>query len=496
MHQPRTILIASSIAFFLVAGACALILDAHAYPSPDETASRVFMERVSRGLPMAIPDALNAQFGNVLHPRSTTIHDGALVPQGFPVVMALYGVLTRFTGVPVALWTPLLVASTLPMLFLLFREIIDRTHALTATLLAYVHPQVLYYSIRGLYTNLIQVCLVIAMLTVLVRRGRFSLFFSGTLLGLAIAVRPSELVWVLFIVIAALIAMRSSITVKDLLIFFTGVLVVGIPTLLLHLHLYGNSLFGYRIAHEASHVLGQFSARTALRRLAEYSGLLLWWWTPFALAGIGEALRSVRQRPLPRLVCFIGVSVIVSAVLVLMYGSWQLRDTISEDPYTIGTSFARYWIILPILSLPFVALGFSRLRLGKVFIGCFAIVSLLYPLVFSSESIAHAISEGTQSRAVVARAQTQIPAHAVVLVERSDKIFWPTWRVVVGDSEQEKVLALLPSLAARVPLYLDRDRDLAYATYWNADHLQRVGLELGEAITVSDTHTLLRITPR
>ncbi len=494
-REPR-ILFFASVIFFAVAGSLAMLLDGLSYPSPDETAVRVFIQRVSRGLPFGIPEPLGSEFEDIIHPRSTTIVGKQLVPQGFPFMMVVYGTLTRFTGIPAALWTPLFVAATLPLLFLIFQRIVERQTAFLAALLGFIHPQILYYSVRGLYTNALQISvLLLAVASMLGLRGKGGAFLSGALFALAIAIRPSELPWIGMLLLFVLFFLRRHLTSRLLAFGTVGFVFTLLPVVALHRTIYGGQFVGYPLfVSGAPPVAVHFSIRAMIIHIWQYFFSLLWWWVPFIVVGVYQCWwGSLRMTDALRL--YRRTLLTVAMIVVSMYGVWEFRDTISEASYSIGISFARYWLILSVLTLPFAAIGLKKLRLRRVPFVLFVLVSVLFPMLWGPESIRNSFLVSRAAHAMVAAAQREIPPDAVLLVEKSDKIFWPTWRVVVGLDQEQKVLRILPRLAARLPVYFDESRDLTYGSFWSEQRFRSVGLRLDQRVVVSPDHTLYRLVP-
>jgi hypothetical protein len=493
----KTVLIATAVVFFVVTAALSLAL--HRYPpsSPDETAAKTFMERVAHGKKIDIPEPLNRELENVIHPRSTTVIGSTIVPQGFPMQMAFWGILTRITRIPLPLWTPFFGALALPLLFFLFRFFFEQRLALYATLLAFAHPAVLYYTIHGFYPNAAQVYFLITALALGAWQRRWSALGSGALLALAVALRPSEIFWIAPVVLLLAWRGRENISRRDIIMVSSGAFIILGLTLLLHIRVYGLSLIGYGLpsGDESAPVIG-FSVARTIKHAWQYLFALFWWWTPLVVLGVftaftarhnGEKLTNDGLRPY----CFlVGM---VALVIIGMYGSWEIKDSLSAASSTIGTSFVRYWFVLYVLILPFAAIGLQRMRLSSGVIMLVISVSVLYPTVLGFESVRDTLQYGRTSAMLQKRAREMIPPDAVILVERTDKIFWPNWRVIVGSPERAKALRLLPEVRKHVPLYYHRASDLEFASPWDETHLNRVGLTFDAPILLDSENALIPI---
>ncbi len=489
------VLAVAAALFFMLTGSVALGFEYLGYPSPDEQVAATFMKRVRDGLPLPIPEQLSETLENILHPRSTTVVNSTIVPQGFPLQMVLWGTLSRITHLPYPLFTPLLGALALPLLFPLFQLSFSSRVAFFVALLSMVHPAVLYYTSRGLYSNAPQLFLLIIALYFFTRNTRGRWLFGGALLGVAVALRPSELIWIAPMLLVFAWWSSGSLSRANVSLAFLAFSLIGFGVLLYQRNLYGGALLGYSFSSAASVIVGDSWSLEAVRKHAQaYLLSLLWWWTIPAVGGAFLFLRTPRDRQAPRRRYAI-LAFLVTAVLLLFYGSWNLRDTVSEEGITIGTSFVRYWLPIFILTLPLTAVGLISLQLPRVVVSFFVFVSLLYPTVWGFESLAHNLKQARANQTILKRAKQRLPPDAVLLVERSDKIFWPEYRVISGETEQQKVRLILPKVLGRAPLYFHRSSELAFGSFWNEEHLAKVGLRFGPAIQLDALNELLPIQP-
>lgn len=491
----RGVLVVAAVLFFVLTASVAFQFEHSGYPSPDEQAAATFIKRVRDGLPLPIPEPLSGTLENILHPRSTTVVKSALVPQGFPFQMMLWGTLSRITHLPHSLWTPLVGALALPLLFPLFRIFFSPRVALATALLSMVHPAVLYYTSRGLYSNAPQLFLLLIALYFFTRNTRWRWLFGGALLGVAVALRPSELLWIAPMLGVLAWWSRGSLLRSNVTLAFSAFSLIGFFVLLYHRNLYGSALLGYSFSSATSAIVGDSWSLEAIREHTHaYLLSLLWWWTIPAVGGAILFLRTPQERHARwRRYCILAF--LVTAMLLLLYGSWNLRDTVSEEATTIGTSFVRYWLPIFLLTLPLTAVGLTSRKLPRVVVSFFISLSLLYPTVWGFESLARDLKQGRANQTMLKSAKERLPRDAVLLVERSDKIFWPTYRVIVGTTEPQKVLRLLPRAVVEVPVYVARDRNLAFATFWTMQHLAKVGLGFGPVIHLDSDNEFLPIQP-
>ena len=196
----------SLVAIFFFVGSLVLMNPAQVYVSPDETANAFFATRFAETLTLAEPgDELLAQFDR-LHPRSTLVLNGQIVPGSFLGLPFLYGFFVMILG-PMALWylTPLLTILAAYG----WRRIVQRYTNLSIANIAFalflLHPAVWYYSARGLMHNVLFLDLLVlaAWLWVIRPMGKakshpsvWNDLLAGLFIGLALFVRTSEFLWI------------------------------------------------------------------------------------------------------------------------------------------------------------------------------------------------------------------------------------------------------------------------------------------------------------
>jgi len=99
----------SLVAILFFVGSLVLVNPAQVYVSPDETANAYFSERFAESFSLRGPvNGLLLEFDR-LHPRSTLVDDGQLIPGSFLGLPTIYGFVAAVLG-DLALWilTPLL----------------------------------------------------------------------------------------------------------------------------------------------------------------------------------------------------------------------------------------------------------------------------------------------------------------------------------------------------------------------------------------------------
>lgn len=157
---------------------------------------------------------------------------------------------------------------------------------------------------------------------------------------------------------------------------------------------------------------------------------------------------------------YVIIFLLISAFLLIFYGSWQFFDNLLREP-SIGTSYVRYFLPIYIFGLPF--LSFFLLWLWqKKYIFKIVTVILFMTLAVNSLGAVFAPLEGLSAvKATVARYgewQQKIYSltedNAVIVTRYADKYLFPNRKVIPGWEmvEQKNVIILLAQNG--VPIYL------------------------------------------
>lgn len=468
--------------------------DPSRYNSPDETANAFWAERVRTYQPMMVIEPLNLQVGNAIHLRSDNVRaDGNIVPGGFWGLSLWYGLIGRIFGWLVMQWlTPLLAVLAAWCSYGLIRRLWNRQVAIVSVALLLICPAWWYYAARGWLPNVAFVSLlVIAAWWWLAELPSWSgnkkrLLRAGLgaiCLGMAIIIRPAELPWLIVAVVAGSIVTRRQWCWSE----FSLVGIIGVIMAAagwgINQQLYGSGLStGYQdliaVGQAASSLWSQLSllllpfgihVRPALRHVWQYGGQLLWWYSwPILIGVIATGIMAWRRKQQQILVAAIAW-LVLAGWLIIVYGGWEVKDNISGH-ITIGTSYVRYWLPIIVTGIPFFAWLVveliqkipkrSRATIVGVLFGVLAALSV--NLTVQSEEGLMAVRSSIYSYKRVARNAPIEIIHAVVISDRSDKIFWPQWRVAtyMGDIS---VFARLKVVADILPVYYYSHNELTPA---------------------------------
>lgn len=483
-----------------VCTACFLMGTGGGFVSPDETANQFFIDHFAATGSFRAGEPLNTVLDNRLHPRSILAAGGNLLPVSFLGLLVLYGAMASMIGSSLApfLTICLAVAASFAWYGIVRRITHSRSAAYLALFLLVLLPPWMYYTARLLMPNVPFVSFLLLAWWLYLRAQETSRMWlvalSGSCLGMALTIRPSEGVWVLPIVFLAWLVFRKQTSWRTFGIFLGG---MSAPLMVLAWYqwqTYGAFwLNGYTFHVPTTPTVGGdvptassvplsfrqrvetyllpifpfgIHPRRILQTIYQY-GRLFWWITlPCVVAWCWygkQVWEAYRQRKQWTQAFLFAVGVFLAgAWLFVAYGSWNIHDNPDPTSVTIANSYVRYWLPLYVAStlpLAFLLITWVRAlgalwRHGVVGILCaaYAGASLFSVYYQSDDSL-------VRMRQVLVRAHkttTEVFAltkkESVIVVDRADKLFFPGRRVIY-PLRSDDTYELLPRIAAQVPVY-------------------------------------------
>ncbi|MBI4262157.1 glycosyltransferase family 39 protein [Candidatus Uhrbacteria bacterium] len=505
-------LMAGAVLFFLVTSYFSFQLQ-NPYSSPDETAQAYFIQQYATTGTLRVAEPLNAVVENIIHPRSMNVFDHDLVPGSFIGLILIYGWIAWLLGMwVVPFLTPLVATFGAVAFFSIVRFFFSDRVARWSFFILLLHPAYVYYSSRSLLSaNVFFISmLMIGVAVLLTHHERWTAWaIGGVSIGASLIARTTEAGWVLGVFFLVILYFRQRIHVRHLFIFFFAVIFAFLPVLAHQALLYGHALTtGYaqggesivplispwRFSSPVRAIISAFvlpfgfDAANILKNAYEYLVLLFWWLTIPALLGIVIMIRKnerTRERKNSSSVSwFIGSFVFIALWLVVYYGSSTFRDSPLPSP-TIGTAYVRYWLPLFVLSIPFMAIAFQSIT-TRWFQTCVvtacALFSIASTFVLTQESLWWMRASTRKQRVIAVEILTIVPSNGVILTESSDKLFFPSRRVMQFDpKEQLKIERLLARVAERVPVYFYTSLAPRGIEYLNTRHLAKYGVAWEDA---------------
>lgn len=482
--------------------------------SPDEAAALYFSQEFARnGNFTPTPEE---QLPDFVHPRSAQNLDGHLVPGGFLGQLVVYGVLARvFHSSPLG-FTAFFSAMAGLAMYGIFRNIGQgKKSATLAAAFFLFHPAVVYYASRGLLPNMFFMDLLIFaafLFSTFVRTGRNTLaVLAAFLVGISLTVRPIESGWVAAGVLLFLIFQRKRISGKLAISMAFYFAISFIPFFYYNFHTYG-SIFhtGYAsvdagvvpaaLTAAQGSALWQrimvfilpfgFHLKTAFLQTWQYA---LWMFAPLtALALLGVAKFRHEKR------WYLLVFALVSAWLLLLYASWQVTDNISGQ-VGIGVSQVRYWLPIYVMSIPFLVAGTLRLPRRIVPLAIVAVLGYCLGAAFflGPEALASPGQDRARHERAFAQVSQQVSENAIIVSERSDKIFFPQYQVIDVSlaSEAALIWPRLGELEDPERLYYFSIFPEGHAEEVNDRHLRAQGLEWAYLGQIEEKYFLYKMRP-
>lgn len=474
----RISLVFFTLVFFL--GTFILTLKGDMFVSPDETANAFFAKRFSETGTFLYPETLNTFVSGLIHPRSVVVNGTNLVPGSFLGLPFYYGVIVFFLGNWIL---PFLTAGFFLMAVFAWHKLVRRWFsdqvAFVSSILLLVHPAFWYYSTRGLMHNVLFVCFLVFSVYFLFeqpiqkhltrcseRIGKMKRFqkeidwvLSGLFLGSSLFVRTSEVYWVIPLFIVLVCSLFNRIKLRGIFVLFFSFIVALLPMWILQWKTYGNPfVVAYThstssstsllisepdLLHRIYYILFPFGLhiRIAFEHIQSYGSSLFWWLTIPTVLGFFVVIAKEKKQPTRIHRVYIVVLVLLAVWLGVWYGSWVLYDNPDPTKITIANSYIRYWLpffllTTPLISSVFVWISeFAKTRFSRsVLLGLLILLTvwLNIRIVFFAgpDTLTSVSSVLNQSREIKSRVFSIVPENAVIIVERSDKIFFPGRRVL------------------------------------------------------------------
>jgi 4-amino-4-deoxy-L-arabinose transferase-like glycosyltransferase len=389
--------------------------------SPDETANYFFSHRLASEGVLAQFEEANVLASDLVMPRSMRSDGGWLKPVSFLGLILLYGYLGAWISpVIIPYLTPFFGALGIIFFFLFLRRLFsERIAAVSAALLA-VFPVYFYYSLRSMFHNVLFLVMLIIgayfLAAALNRRfkpikqnffkdcpraltikGSLLVIFSGFFFGWAIAVRTSEIIWLLPLLGLVALFYWRRLGFSRILLFLVGLFFALLPTLYYNQLLYNSPFYGgynemnrslETISAAGSDFVFQstesfksafYSLATTVKETVFYFGFkprqsldmfnyyvveMFPWLTVFTPLGFLILLLLNLRKPAKKYLVYLLSWILLSLVLVLYYGSWRFTDNPNAASHTIGNSYTRYWLPIYLMALPLVALTWELIARG------------------------------------------------------------------------------------------------------------------------------------
>jgi hypothetical protein len=470
------------------------------YNQPDEGVNYLFIRHFVETGDFVIPEGLAFLSSNQVHPRSTTVVHRSLAPIGLPGFIVLVGSIAKicvfFFGVGVM---NIVINSIVPLaaiavpwvLYRMFIPIFGRNIACLSAILAFISPPWWYYAIRTMQHNTLFVfamvlsiyfgtCLFASKKKLSDNKQYIYSSLTGMAFGLAIYIRPVEIIWMSLLFILLGVFVKKKISYKHIIFFLLGGSVFGI------LFFYTQKVFydsyigtGYAVPTtdgSAGTVIDGLQGIgiikslffpfgidivQMLRVMYVYGLKLQVWFGLFGAIGfISMIIARIKGKISTTDWKYVLVFSSISLYIIAVYGSWKFADNLAGVP-SFAVSYTRYFLPIFVFATPFIAKAISMLysykKLGRKFV-----ISVMVFLFLFSSSIVFTRFEGLAmvKRNVVNYYQEKqvvlqvIPSDAVVITRYADKYIFPERKVITGFEEVYYQDAISQLLDVGIPVYL------------------------------------------
>jgi len=515
--------------------------------SPDETANYIFAKLYAQEGSMRFYEKYNLYANDIIHPRSMRSDAGIIKPVSFLGIILIFGKIASLTSYKVLPYLiPSLAAVGIIFYFLLLKNIFGPKISYLATLILIPFPAYIYYSVRSMFHNVLFVVLLIIGLyyAILMARkygnssrelGKYIYpALAGLFFGLAIITRTSELLWIIPLLLFLWIFNIKKIGFTKLIIFIIFLFLCFIPVLYWNQILYQSPFNGgyaqmnasiSRLAAISTEMINPLSANKKLlvefKNIIFYFGFhpllsiktiyyyfikMFYWIFWSAIAGCFIFLYKWRQFEKKHWLYLLSY-LIISAILLLYYGSWQFYDNPDQNQATIGNSYTRYWLPVYLGALPFVSifiLKLTRLFKKRLYINLsrFFIIILIYfvsiwfVLFGSEEGIITINKKNKDVKKEFNKVLELTENNAAIITKYHDKLLFPERKVIVGQFDNKDMNSQYRNLVNYIPVYyynftlppIDFD-------YLNNKRLKEAGLRLAQKEEITEDFTLYRLMP-
>lgn len=591
IHWQETIVALLALGFFIGSSAFIQVNQSGSFvkwSSPDESANYFFAKLYAETGQLSVYEKHGPIVDDIIHPRSLRSDGGVMKPVSFLGIILIFGTIARYTSVAILPFlTPLFGALGIFFYYLLIRRAFNRKIAFISVVWLAFFPVYYYYTVRAFFHNILFVSLLIIGLYLIVLatsradvKNRFfewrfwkmnwtNLFLAalaGLVVGAALVSRTSEALWVLpLLFILWIFNIRRAGFLKPVLFVFLAA-AAFVPMLGWNEILYGGFMNGgytemnrslstiAGAGAEAAKGLGQariaivreplsvimdnifyfgFHPSQAFQTLKNYFAKmfpLLFW--PAALGLILFLARTWKWRK--KYWVYLLSWLVLSAILVLYYGSWLFHDNPDPREITIGNSYTRYWLPVYLGAMPLAAFFWLRLAwavfardreeqeisqfdvrpkdwrdffrpawprrefLSGCLIAIFLIINAFLSAQFvfggSKEGLVYALANNEEARREYAAVLRATGPSAVIITRYGDKLLFPERQVIVGDLLDAAMNERYARLARYRPVfYYSFAFSRADLDYLNSGKLAAAGLNLKKERTITDKFTLYRL---
>ena len=467
--------------------------------SPDETANSLSAMYFADHGSFLIPN-LSLKDLPWVFPRSFVpiIENGAVALVGFlgmPLILSLAYKAIGIYGI--LFFTPLFALISLWPLWKSLPKEWSKGIKWSVLLVWISFPMVIIYANRGTFSNLFITCLAIWLWWLVVElKSGWKWPVAGAVLGLACVIRPTEAAWLVplagFAALYQIQITKNKIKASKIIwLAVMFVLVTGVGAYLGY-KTYGQwFISGYQVRPDFAmatqtsidQVSGQNSIsvlkalpfgvhpRAILWNAYHYLVEILWpWLLMVALAGYFCLKEEIWKKPEKWIVAVFAWTAIW---LTAFYGNGVYQDHVGVNVASMGNSYLRY--LLPLSLLAAASAGFVVARLWKYWslriLSLAMIVALIVvgqwsALARDDEGMLANQEELARYAEIRDQARSVINSNAIILSDRSDKIFFPVFNAASPMPDDKSIQAILDA-GYSVALFMQTQSSIKSAQWWD-----------------------------
>ena len=525
------------------------------WSSPDETANYIFSKLYAEEGRFYIFEKNNVFVKEIIHPRSFKSVSGYLMPMSFLGMPFLYGSIAKILGFKVLPFlTPFFAAFGIILYYFFVREIFGRNSALISAALLSFFPVYVYYTVRSMFHNTLFVVFLLAGFYLLILINKiekkylawFISVVSGFLIGFAIFIRTSEVLWVIPVLLIVwlfnflktspwkifyfLIGLASSF----LIFFYFNTLLYGevfsggYPQMKNSIEVVASNSVGimrsayqgkttvlYENMRRAWQTVFQFgfAPKQASRQFYDYWPRLMPWLFIPTFFGLLLFFYNFRKWGRKHYV-YLTSLLFLSIFLVVYYGSWKFNDNPDPNQKTIGNSYTRYWLPIYLGLLPFLAILIGRLTNIKIkkiespklnnetlswfvrffVLSLFSFISLDYVLYGSDEGLIKTYKNQIAAKDEAAAVLNITERNATIITQYHDKLFFPERKVLVGVFNDDNMNREYAKLLKFGPVYYyNFTLPSSSVNYLNDKKFKQYGYHIKGVMRINKTMSLYRL---
>lgn len=461
------------------------------YISPDESVSAHMAHSLATQGTLWYIEPLNIDAFDRIHPRAMESHGGLVHPSGFWGISLIYGSIGSKFGVhSMHVITVLMSLFGVWLLVRILEAYVGPAIALLSGALVLLHPVWWHYISRGWHHNGALVSLIIMLIGVLqlrpCKQDQANNLIASLCAFLIILIRPVSIIWLTAPILFLWITCPS--LRKQLIYVSTTMVASAITWFLIHTQLWthfsattnpsaladtSRSFINMLLPHG-------YQIKQVIASIWRYGIVLTWWIMIPAILYSGYYLWEKRSHIFKKQIAQFGsrkvlnpfefgthkknntntltgyiiIWILVTVVLWLWYGAWNIADNPDGSYVTVANSYARYWLPSYIMAIPLAIKGYALVsrkipykHTFSIILGIICALSI-YTVMHSRDGIPAMITQLNTNHAIVQEVIQITGNDSIIISNRHDKLFFPHRKVMFPIDHPgtfETIQALIPT---------------------------------------------------